>query len=93
MAASSNTAHGGCRVPVRPDSASAARVRPAGVPACYLGRPAHLWLAVFRPHLQHGAWSPDDASGVPGPRVHRGSPASLASDPDGDGELPRGLGA
>src|SRR5918996_102411 len=41
MATSSNTADGRYGVTVRSDSISAARVPPAGVPAYYLGRPAH----------------------------------------------------
>ena len=75
---------------VRPDSISAARVRPAGVPAYYLGRPAHIWLAVFRPELQHRTRPADDAPGELGPPVHPGSATSLASEPNGDDELPQG---
>ena len=45
MATTSNTADGRGRV----------TVRPAGVPAYYLGRPAHVWMAVFRPRPRRGS--------------------------------------
>lgn len=48
-------------VTAQPDSISSARVPPAGVPAYYLGRPAHVWMDVFRPRARHAAAPPADA--------------------------------
>jgi hypothetical protein len=91
MATSSNTADGRYGVTVRSDSISAARVPPAGVPAYYLGRPAHFWMAVFRPRPRDEAPPPDEAAGEPSPPVHQGKANSLASDPNGHDAVPRGL--
>ena len=63
MDTTSSSADGRCSVTVRPDSFSAALARSATAPAYYLGRPAHVWMAAFRPRPRHGDSAPGQARG------------------------------